>query len=47
MAERITQPMIVVFGKPDRLVPWQHAERLAAEAPAAQLWMLDEGTTSA
>jgi len=43
VAERITQPMIVVFGKRDRLVPWQHAERLAAEAPGAQLWMFDEG----
>jgi 2,6-dihydroxypseudooxynicotine hydrolase len=43
VAERITQPMVVVFGKRDRLVPWQHAERVAAEAPAAQLWMFDEG----
>jgi dienelactone hydrolase len=43
VAERITQPMAVVFGKRDRLVPWQHAERLAAEAPAADLWMFDEG----
>jgi dipeptidyl aminopeptidase/acylaminoacyl peptidase len=43
VAERILQPTIVVFGKRDRLVPWQHAERLAAEAPGAQLWMFDEG----
>ena len=43
VAERIAQPMVVVFGKRDRLVPWQHAERVAAEAPAAQLWMFDEG----
>jgi 2,6-dihydroxypseudooxynicotine hydrolase len=43
VAERITQPMAVVFGKRDRLVPWQHAERVAAEAPGAQLWMFDEG----
>jgi 2,6-dihydroxypseudooxynicotine hydrolase len=43
VAERITQPMVVVFGKRDRLVPWQHAERVAAEAPAADLWMFDEG----
>jgi 2,6-dihydroxypseudooxynicotine hydrolase len=43
VAERIDQPMVVVFGKRDRLVPWQHAERVAAEAPAAQLWMFDEG----
>jgi 2,6-dihydroxypseudooxynicotine hydrolase len=43
VAERITQPMIVVFGKRDRLVPWQHAARLADEAPNAELWMFDEG----
>jgi dienelactone hydrolase len=43
VAERITQPMIVVFGKRDRLVPWQHAERVAAEAPGAELWMFGDG----
>jgi 2,6-dihydroxypseudooxynicotine hydrolase len=43
VADRITQPMIVVFGKRDRLVPWQHAARLAQEAPAAELWLFDEG----
>src|SRR5215467_2948602 len=42
VAERITRPMVVVFGKLDRLVPWQHAARLADEAPDAQLWMFDE-----
>jgi 2,6-dihydroxypseudooxynicotine hydrolase len=43
VTERIAQPMIVVFGKRDRLVPWQHAARVAAEAPHADLWMFDEG----
>ncbi len=43
VAERIAQPMIVVFGKLDRLVPWQHAARLAEEAPNAELWMFGEG----
>jgi 2,6-dihydroxypseudooxynicotine hydrolase len=43
VAGRIAQPMIVVFGKRDRLVPWQHAARLADEAPNAELWMFDEG----
>jgi dipeptidyl aminopeptidase/acylaminoacyl peptidase len=43
VAERITRPMVVVFGKRDRLVPWQHAARLAEEAPGAELWMFDEG----
>src|SRR6266566_5171274 len=40
---RLSQPMIVVFGKRDRLVPWQQAAQVAREAPKAQLWMFDEG----
>ena len=40
---RLTQPMIVVFGKRDRLVPWPQAVQVAEEAPAATLWMFDEG----
>jgi 2,6-dihydroxypseudooxynicotine hydrolase len=43
VASQITQPLVVVFGKRDRLVPWQHAARVAAEAPNADLWMFDEG----
>ncbi|MBO0776483.1 MAG: alpha/beta hydrolase, partial [Actinobacteria bacterium] len=43
VAERITQPMTVVFGKQDRLVPWQQAVRVAQEAPGGQLWLFDEG----
>jgi len=40
---RLTQPMVVVFGKRDRLVPWQQAVRVAEEAPHADLWMFEEG----
>jgi pimeloyl-ACP methyl ester carboxylesterase len=40
---RLNQPMIVVFGKRDRLVPWQHAARVAREAPNADLWLFEEG----
>ncbi|HUL27401.1 MAG TPA: alpha/beta fold hydrolase [Streptosporangiaceae bacterium] len=43
VAERITQPMVVVSGKLDRLVPWQHAAQVAAEARSAELWLFDEG----
>ena len=43
VAARISQPMIVVFGRRDRLVPWQHAVRVAQEAPRAELWMFEEG----
>jgi len=31
VAERIRQPFLVVFGKQDRLIPFQDAERLYAE----------------
>jgi 2,6-dihydroxypseudooxynicotine hydrolase len=40
---RLTQPMIVVFGQRDRLVPWEHAVRVAKEAPNADLWLFEEG----
>lgn len=43
VAEKVRQPLLVVFGKQDRLVPWQHAERVAQEAPQAKMWMFDEG----
>jgi len=43
VASQITQPLLVVFGKLDRLVPWQHADRLAAEAPNAELWLFEQG----
>lgn len=43
VAERISQPMLVVFGKLDRLIPWQQAERLAAAAPKARLVMYPDG----
>jgi dipeptidyl aminopeptidase/acylaminoacyl peptidase len=40
---RIKQPMLIVFGKLDRLIPYQHAERVAAEAPNARLVMYENG----
>lgn len=40
---RLRQPLLVVFGRQDRLIPWQHAERVAAEAPRARLVMYPEG----
>jgi dipeptidyl aminopeptidase/acylaminoacyl peptidase len=43
VAARVKQPMLVVFGKLDRLIPYQHAERLAAEAPHAELAMYPDG----
>ncbi|MGH8874414.1 MAG: alpha/beta hydrolase family protein, partial [Acidimicrobiia bacterium] len=43
VAESIHLPLLVVFGKQDRLIPHQEAERLAAEAPGARLVMYEEG----
>lgn len=40
---RVGQPLLVVFGKLDRLIPWQQAERVAAEAPRGELVMYPEG----
>ena len=43
VAEKIAQPLLVVFGKQDRLVPWEQAERLAREAPASTFWLFEDG----
>jgi pimeloyl-ACP methyl ester carboxylesterase len=40
---KVRQPFLVVFGKLDRLIPWQQAERVAAEAPNARLVMYPDG----
>jgi len=43
-AARVLQrPLLIVFGKQDPLIPYQQAERLAAEAPHAQLLMFETG----
>ncbi len=40
---RLAQPLLVVFGRLDRLIPSQHAERVAAAAPNAELVMYPDG----
>jgi 2,6-dihydroxypseudooxynicotine hydrolase len=40
---RLTQPLLVIFGRLDRLIPWRQAERVAAEAPAGELVMYEDG----
>jgi dienelactone hydrolase len=40
---RLTQPLLVIFGKLDRLIPWRQAERVAAEAPAGELVLFEDG----
>ncbi|MEV0380363.1 alpha/beta fold hydrolase [Nonomuraea sp. NPDC050643] len=43
-ASAITAPLLVVFGRKDRLIPWRQAERLAATAGGdSELLMLEEG----
>ena len=43
-ARAIRVPLLVVAGKQDRLIPWQHAERLVAEAGGpTELIMLEDG----
>ena len=43
----LTQPMVVVFGKRDRLVPWQQAVRVAEEARTLTCGCSRRATTSA
>ena len=40
---RVHQPALIVFGKQDRLFPYQHAEQVAAELPNGELVMYPEG----
>jgi pimeloyl-ACP methyl ester carboxylesterase len=42
-APRIDQPMLVVTGKLDRLIPWQQSERIAKAAPNATWVLFDDG----
>jgi 2,6-dihydroxypseudooxynicotine hydrolase len=42
-ASRITRPLLVVHGGRDRLIPAYHAERLAKEAPSAELVLYPDG----
>jgi 2,6-dihydroxypseudooxynicotine hydrolase len=43
-APRITGPLLVVHGGRDRLIPAYHAERLAREAPGAELLLYPDGS---
>ncbi len=44
VAERITCPIFIVTGKLDRIIPWQHAERLAhAVKGPVELLIIEDG----
>jgi dienelactone hydrolase len=42
VAERIKQPLLIITGDRDRLVPWEETKRIADEAPNST-WKLYEG----
>jgi dipeptidyl aminopeptidase/acylaminoacyl peptidase len=44
VAERISQPALIITGKLDRLIPWQQTKRVADEIPGAEWVLYDEGT---
>jgi pimeloyl-ACP methyl ester carboxylesterase len=43
VAERISQPLLVVTGKLDRLIPWESTKQVADEAPNASFVLYEEG----
>jgi pimeloyl-ACP methyl ester carboxylesterase len=43
VASRISQPLLVVTGKLDRLIPWESTKRVADEAPNASFVLYEEG----
>ena len=44
VAEKLTQPTLIVTGKLDRLVPWEQTRRIADEAPGGRFVLYEEGS---
>jgi 2,6-dihydroxypseudooxynicotine hydrolase len=44
VAERITQPALIVTGKRDRLIPWEDTKRIADAIPDAEWVLYEDGT---
>ena len=44
VAEKITQPALIITGKLDRLIPWEDTKRIADEAPGAEWVLYEDGT---
>jgi 2,6-dihydroxypseudooxynicotine hydrolase len=44
VAEKITQPAMIMTGKLDRLIPWEDTKRIADEAPGAEWVLYEDGT---
>jgi fermentation-respiration switch protein FrsA (DUF1100 family) len=43
VAERISQPLLVVTGKLDRVIPWESTKAVADAAPNAEFVLYEEG----
>jgi dipeptidyl aminopeptidase/acylaminoacyl peptidase len=41
--QQIDIPLLIIFGRKDRLFPPEDSERVAAEVKGSELWMFDEG----
>jgi dienelactone hydrolase len=44
VAQRVTQPCLVVTGKLDRVIPWRETKRIADEVPGAEWVLYADGT---
>jgi 2,6-dihydroxypseudooxynicotine hydrolase len=44
VAERVTQPSLVITGRRDRVVAWEQTKRIADASPNAEWILYDEGT---
>lgn len=44
VAEKVSQPCLVITGKLDRIVPWEQTKRIADEAPSGEWVLYDDGT---
>jgi dipeptidyl aminopeptidase/acylaminoacyl peptidase len=42
--DRVTQPALIITGKLDRVIPWQHTKRIADEIAGAEWVLYDDGT---
>ena len=43
LLDGLEQPMLLVTGKLDRIIPWEQTERIAREAPNAELVLYEDG----
>ena len=44
VAERVTQPCLVITGKLDRVIAWEDTQRIAQAVPGAQWVLHDDGS---